>query len=62
MKRKRVFNGWMGRMDIDRPAAWGDLDDELLLTEVFRLKSGRDEWMKEDWPPVKVRVTVEILE
>ena len=62
MKRKRVFNGWMGRMDIDRPAAWGDLDDELWLTEVFRLKGDKYGWVEADWPPAKVRVTVEILE
>jgi hypothetical protein len=58
MKRKRVFKGWAGRSgDWIHTNGCGKID-----VEAWHTKGTLSEWGPEDWPPVRVRVTVEVVD
>ena len=54
---KQVYKGWMpNRITIDKEGFW-----ELLHGyDIFPNRGCRDDYYSEDWPPVKVLVTVEV--
>ena len=63
---KAVWTGWIGKKsDINRCFVWDEtgsifLDTVLIPMEaVVKTKGKRIEWAKGNWPPRKVRVTVE---
>jgi hypothetical protein len=54
--KRATFNGWAGKAG--SWWFWERGNRELL---VFRERGRRVEWEEDDWPPVRVRVTIEAL-
>jgi len=52
--RKRVIRGWVAK----RPK-WGARWEHEELRGVFRTRGDRGEWGGDDWPPRKVKITIE---
>ena len=52
--------GWVGKSQ-GLPRIFRDYDRSLNLEAIWS-KGKRDDWIPEDWPPRKVRVTVEDFE
>ena len=65
MSKKKVFTGWIGQNDsVKDLLAWdkGTVAKTLDATAtpyLFKRKGFKAEWSPEEWPPKKVRVTVE---
>ena len=57
--RKRTMVGWIGNND---DLSKVKLPDEYTAFPVFRTKGQRDEWGADEWPPRKVRVTIERID
>ena len=38
------------------------MDEEVICLEIFKRKENKDKWELEDWPPLKVRLIVEVPE
>ena len=57
---KKVFKGWIGK-SVKQLGHWsGDEDPELVMANIFKRKLKQRDWLNEDWPPVKVKITIEI--
>jgi hypothetical protein len=58
-RMNRITTGWVGKLEW---AEWKNANkfdgDKANLPEVKRIKADQDYWQSE-WPPVKVRITVE---
>lgn len=57
-----VRSGWVGRSVLsnpDRIDKYGGNDSITFLNGLFKTKGRKHEWDNDDWPPVKVKVTVE---
>lgn len=61
---KKVIVGWIGKED----AKMSEFRWEpnigygiLLMPNIFRRKSVKEDWDETFWPPIKVRITVEVL-
>ena len=52
-----VLEGW-----IHKTAGIEFVDDEVMCLEIFKRKETKDKWELEDWPPLKVRLIVEVPE
>lgn len=58
--RKRTFTGWVGKYSgVMWDSRHGDFAE---LCGIYQHKESEMDWAEEDWPPVKVRVTVEPVE
>lgn len=52
--------GWVGKNELCNIAIPGDDPcNQLRLNGIFPRRGKEDEWPKEDWPPIKVRITIE---
>lgn len=52
--------GWVAKREFDDPKAiWDGRFNIDAWLRVFKKKGKRKDWLKEDWPPVKVRVVIE---
>jgi len=50
--------GWVGKT-MPNPEIWIDSNDgQFMVNGIFK-KGKKDNWISEDWPPRKVRITVE---
>ena len=51
----RTYTGWMARSAVvaNQP------HEGLMIEEVYACRGKKNSWSDEDWPPVRVRVTVE---
>jgi hypothetical protein len=55
---KKVFKGWVGKNDkLGGIVAWDSFGQ--LETSIEEKRLNKDFWTDEDWPPRKVKVTVE---
>jgi len=54
---KQTFKGWAGKSGM----WWFNKDKESRELMVFRTRGKRVEWDDDDWPPVRVKVTIETL-
>ncbi len=62
---KRTWIGWAASYDFPDIFNWKrrghaqylDIDT---LPDMFKLKGKKEDWMDGDWPPVKVKITVEV--
>ena len=52
--------GWMGKTE--KPVFYVGFSESLEIDKLFRTKGKREQWNKEDWPPRKVRITIETIE
>jgi hypothetical protein len=59
--QKKVFVGWAGKSDQEIGFDNAEFK-ELILPYIYKHKMKRETWVSEDWPPRKVRVTVEYLD
>ena len=60
-KKKWTRTGWMGKLEEgESPFQPFDWEGDQLI--VFPRKGRPRQWCPDDWPPVKVRVTVEVIE
>ena len=57
-KTKWTFTGWMGKTG----PRWYRLGSFKCLAPIWQRKGTTFCWTKNDWPPRKVRVTVEVIE
>jgi len=55
MKAKTV-TGWMAKRAAEHGKLFDGFDDHL---RIYRTKLREADWSPEDWPPVRVRVTLE---
>lgn len=55
MKRKYTYRAWMGRTGPDIEQSNGEIKLVLSATKGCEM-----EWYGEAWPPVRVKVTVEV--
>ncbi len=70
MGEKHVIKGWVGKNTSVKKLTWwgnstwnGFRDYAFLLCEhIYRLKGKKDSYEKEDWPPKKIRITIEEIE
>ncbi len=56
--KKIVVTGWMPRNAAEKRRAWDRIGPHGWL-EVFPRRGCRINWHEEDWPPKKVRITIE---
>ncbi len=57
---KKTFTGWISKKDAKMSAFCWIMDNpEFTTPAVFKYKNGS--WGKKDIPPVKVKITVEIV-
>lgn len=61
MKTKSVVC-WTARDEIKRFGKLGSFGDVIGLQDLWRRRGKKEEWLESDWPPVRVRITVEILD
>ena len=55
---RRSYIAWMGKSQVcGNPSDGG----EMRIEETYVEKGQRKDWQKDDWPPARVRVTVEEL-
>ena len=66
MTKQRVFKGWVGRTIRLRDIFWwtslGPPDTELKFNSstVYKTRDSKESWgCDEEWPPRKVKITVE---
>ncbi len=52
---KQTFTGWAGKSGL----WYWNKDNEQRELMVFRSRGHSVEWDKDDWPPVRVKVTIE---
>jgi len=58
---KKVFTGWIGKAskeDLSLLKSQGLVDE----FRIFTSKGKKSIWPEEDWPPIKIKLTVEIPE
>lgn len=61
---KKTFTGWIRKSEKGLESFhWVAVysEPELSIPDVFKEKDKEDSWDKEDWPPKKVKITIEIL-
>jgi hypothetical protein len=51
--KKTIIKGWIGK-SVSR-VNW--TDDDLL--NIYRTKGRKFDWHQDDWPPIKVTITIE---
>ena len=56
---KLEITGWVGKTEFNKKEIW-DVG-RFPMTRIFRTKGPKLDWSKEDWPPFKVKVTIEKL-
>ena len=56
------YEGWMGRSHLGEAPMAGEEDGILRIPDVYSDKGPEDDWGEENWPPIRVRVTVEEIE
>jgi hypothetical protein len=54
---KRVFTGWIGRREMLNNAIY--VDSTQIIVDLFE-RGRKDDWEDRDWPPRRVKVTVEV--
>lgn len=61
---KKTLTGWIGRSrkleEVLYKKTWGY--PHIELDDVFTTKGVKSDWDEEDWPSIKVKVTVETVE
>lgn len=55
MKKNKVIEGWV---DGSIEFGWEFEPEEMVLT-IYRKKGLKEHWLKDQWPPRKVRIIVE---
>ena len=63
--KKKTFTGWIGKDDkLCDVVFWiGSDEAETLVCQcLYKNKGKRDSWVEESWPPIKVKITIEITE
>lgn len=64
---KKTFKGWIAKDSI-KDVGWShdSKDSELDIPIIFKFKGRKEDWIwfwpEEDWPPQKVRITIETVE
>ncbi|HUW48810.1 MAG TPA: hypothetical protein VMW36_08735 [Patescibacteria group bacterium] len=57
MKKRKTYTGWIAKRAMEKlPPKWHGFS-----LPVYRLRGKCADWNPADWPPVKVRVTVEVV-
>ncbi len=66
-RRIKIITGWMGKTvnlkDIIRYTFYCDSTIphlELDSGYIFKTKNKKDDWDEEDWPPKKIKITIEL--
>ena len=60
MKKSIVVKGWVGITNFSSKEIWDTMEPEALC--IYRCKGKKEEWGIEDWPPVRVAVTIEEID
>ena len=64
---KKTFTGWVQRSekgDIFPRPAWDDTDKFPTLLgfpTIYKKRDKPSSWNEGDWPPVKVKITIEVM-
>ena len=62
---KREWVGWMARSDLRKAIdgrKWSSMGNPLdYCDEIWKTKGARDDYADYDWPPVKVRLILEVV-
>lgn len=56
---KKTITGWVGKNEL-ADKRWREL--VFTMPIAARTKGKKEEWCEKEWPPVKVRVTIEVIE
>jgi len=60
---KKVIKGWMLRQeDLHEAFHWGYGDNPTLQTYMYRHKGKKNAYLRRNWPPRRVVVTIEVEE
>ncbi len=60
MKKKKVIKGWMDEV------GWASFCSEPFHRDkvdllAYEVRGSKSDWRPDDWPPLKVKVTVEVM-
>ena len=61
---KKTFTGWIRKnstMGVGEVLYTGE-GEEIGLPTIYKFKGKKDYWFENEWPPIKVKVTVETVE
>lgn len=58
--KKKTFIGWIGKT-IKENLSFSFTGD-VLSDSVYKTKGFKIDWHDNDWPPIKVKVTIEVVE
>ncbi len=59
---KKIIKGWIGKDDTsfigeDLMLLTGEI--ALHLPTIYKVKGSKNSWLYEDWPPIKIKITIE---
>ena len=60
---KKTFTGWIAKDEVDLIGyTGGQYDDDHAMPHIRKTKGKESDWYRGEWPPIKVKVTVETVE
>ena len=60
---KKTLTGWIGKSgSVKENLFRNGYTDHIELQDTFFTRGLKGEWPAQDWPPIKVKVTVEMVE
>jgi len=59
MKKPITVTGWAAK-SFNSKEAWDDMEPQAIC--VYRCKGKKEDWGPQEWPPIKVTVTVEEID
>ena len=63
MKQKPVVRyGWIGKDDKLKNVIYKDEWGEYFIFDIIPTKGYKLDWVEKEWPPRKVKITVELVE
>ena len=59
---KKTFTGWIGKTSNIKDFLARGFNDSFEIDDMYATKGNKYDWGDDDWPPIKVKVTVETVE